>query len=318
MTTVVGRLPRAELGVFPTPLESLPNLSHELGVEVLIKRDDLTGLALGGNKVRKLELLLGDARERGASWVVTTGAIQSNHCRCTAAAARRLGLGCHLVLFEGRHNEVQGNLLLDHLFGAQVEVHPASEQGRREDLLRAAAARHPHSYVIPFGGSNALGTAAYIWAYEELLEQLRGRAGTLFCVTSSGATHAGLALGAALHAGGPRVVGVTVSDPAPVCAPRVAELTGDAAELLGVSARPDVKVLEGYIGDGYAIPTPGGVTAIRRLARSDAILLDPVYTAKAMAALLEHARDFEAPLIFLHSGGLPALFAYADDLLPQR
>lgn len=318
MTTVAGRLPRAALGVFPTPMEALANLSHDLGVDVLIKRDDLTGLALGGNKVRKLELLLGDAREHGAETIVTTGAIQSNHCRCTAAAARRLGLGCHLVLFEGRHNEVQGNLLLDHLFGAEVEVHPRSEQGRRDDLLQAAAARHPHSYLIPFGGSNGLGTAAYVWAYEELLEQLAGRAGTLFCVTSSGATHAGLALGAALHAAGPRVVGVTVSDPAAVCAPRVAELAADAAELLGVSLRPDVKVLDGYIGEGYAIPTPGGVAAIRRLAQSDGILLDPVYTAKAMAALLEHAHEFPAPLIFLHSGGVPALFAYANDLFPER
>lgn len=315
MNSAVERLPRVELGVFPTPLEALPNLSRELGVEVLVKRDDLTGLALGGNKVRKLELLLGDARERGARTVVTTGAIQSNHCRCTAAAARKLGMRCHLVLFEGRHNDVQGNLLLDHLFGAEVEVHPGSELPRRDELVAAAAARHEHAYVIPFGGSNALGTAAYVWAYEELLRQLAGRAGTLFCVTSSGATHAGLALGAALHGEGPRVVGVTVSDPAAVSGPRVGELALAAAELLGVRATPDVQVLDGYIGDGYAIPTPAGVAAIHRLAESEGMLLDPVYTAKAMAALLAHHREYAQPLVFLHSGGVPAVFAYADDLV---
>jgi D-cysteine desulfhydrase len=304
--------PRIPLGNFPTPLDALPRLSAELGVEVLAKRDDLTGLGLGGNKIRKLEMLMAEAVAAGADAVVTCGAVQSNHCRCTAAAAAKLGLGCGLVLFEGRHGE-NGNLLLDELFGATVERHPASERDSADELMARLGERYRKPYLIPFGGSNALGAAAYVWCYQELLEQHGARGGTLFCVTSSGATHAGLAL-AETMLGGPKVVGVTVGDPAANCVDRLAFLLTGAARMLGFDGQTHCRVMDGYQGEGYGIPSEAGNEAIRRLARAEGILLDPVYTGKAMAALLADHRNHEPPLIFLHSGGVPALFAYADEL----
>jgi D-cysteine desulfhydrase family pyridoxal phosphate-dependent enzyme len=307
--------PRLPLGNFPTPLEPLPRLSAELGVEVLVKRDDLTGLALGGNKVRKLEMLLAEAVAAGADAVITCGSVQSNHCRCTAAAARKLGLECGLVLFEGRHNEDNGNLLLDHLFGAAVEVHPIAETPRAEELMTALGRRYRNPHLIPFGGSNGVGAAAYVWGYEELRQQLGGRTGTLFCVTSSGATHAGLAIGEAML-GGPRVIGVAIADPAAVVQPRLVRLIAAASKIVGYSGDVRTNLLDGYQGDGYGVPTAAADDAIRRLARTEGLLLDPVYTGKAMAALLAQHGDYEPPLIFLHSGGVPALFAYAAELSP--
>ena len=305
---------RVSLGIFPTPLDALPRLSAELGIEVLAKRDDLTGLGLGGNKIRKLEMLLAEAVATGADAVVTCGSVQSNHCRCTAAAAAKLGLQCGLVLFQGRHGE-NGNRLLDDLFGASVEHHPASERDRAEELMRRLGERYAHPYIIPFGGSNALGAAAYVWCYQELLEQLGDRGGTVFCVTSSGATHAGLALGSAIFAG-PRVLGVSIGDPVVECQRRLAGLVAETAGLLGLDSTAELVVLDGYQGEGYGIPSEAGNEAIRRLARSEGILLDPVYTGKAMAALLAEHDRFEPPLVFLHSGGVPALFAYAAELSP--
>lgn len=313
------RLPeRVPLGIFPTPLESLGNLSNELGIEVLVKREDLTGLAFGGNKVRKLEMLMREALAHGARTIITCGSAQSNHCRCTAAAARKLGFDVELVLFEGRHNQPNGNLLLDNLLGAGVDLRPLSDRFRADELMAAAAARHPNAYVIPFGGSNALGAAAYVWGYQELAEQLvaGGHAGgTLVCVTSSGATHAGLALGAALDRSGPRVVGVSIADPVDACRERVTELVREAALLIGCDGgETDVRVLDGQQGGGYGVPTPASVKAIRDLARLEGLFLDPVYTSKAMAGLFASAKELAAPIIFLHSGGTPALFAYSDDL----
>ena len=307
--------PRIALGHFPTPLDPLPRLSAELGVEILLKRDDLTGLALGGNKIRKLEMLLAEAVRAGADAVITCGSVQSNHCRCTAAAARKLGLECGLILFEGRHNEENGNLLLDHLLGALVEVHPVSETPRAEPLMAKLGERFRHPYIVPFGGSNALGAAAYAWCYQELGEQLGGRSGTLFCVTSSGATHAGLALGEAIL-GGPRVVGVPIGESVEVSERRLRDLLVATATLVEENAGVVPTFLDGYQGAGYGIPTAAGNDAIRRLAMTEGILLDPVYTGKAMAALLAEHVDYEPPLVFLHSGGVPALFAYASELSP--
>ncbi len=310
------RLPRrVSLGNFPTPLEPLPRLSAELGLEVLVKREDLSGLALGGNKVRKLEMLMAQAQDAGATAVVTCGSIQSNHCRCTAAAARRLGLECGLILFEGRHNQVNGNHLLDRLFGARVEVLPAFESARADVLMAELAATYKSGHVISFGGSNAAGAAAYVWGYQELAEQLGGRAGSLYCVTSSGATHAGLALGESLVPGGPEVYGISIADPAPVCLERVRGLAAEAAALIEVDARARVRVLDGQQGGGYGVPSPAGQAALLRVARLEGLLLDPVYTAKAMAGLIEHAHQTPGPAVFLHSGGVPALFAYAADLV---
>jgi D-cysteine desulfhydrase len=308
--------PRVSLGVFPTPLEPLPRISDELGVEILVKRDDLTGLALGGNKIRKLEMLLAEAVTAGADAVVTCGSIQSNHCRCTAAAARKLGLECGLVLWEGRHNELNGNLLLDRLLGAVVERHPPEAVGRRDELMKALARRWKRPYIVPYGGSSALGAAAYAWGYQELREQLGDRGGTLYCVTSSGATHAGLAVGEALL-GGPEVMGVSIADSGEEVGARVNRLAAETMRLLEVEEeRITVRVTDEQRGAGYGVPTEASNQAIVRLARSDGLLLDPVYTAKGMAAVLQEARleRVTKPVIFLHSGGVPALFAYADEL----
>jgi D-cysteine desulfhydrase len=308
--------PRVSLGVFPTPLEPLPRISDELGVEILVKRDDLTGLALGGNKIRKLEMLLAEAVTAGADAVVTCGSIQSNHCRCTAAAARKLGLECGLVLWEGRHNELNGNLLLDRLLGAVVERHPPEAVGRRDELMKALARRWKRPYIVPYGGSSALGAAAYAWGYQELREQLGDRGGTLYCVTSSGATHAGLAVGEALL-GGPEVMGVSIADSGVEVGARVNRLAAETMRLLEVEEeRITVRVTDKQRGAGYGVPTEASNQAIVRLARSDGLLLDPVYTAKGMAAVLQEARleRVTKPVIFLHSGGVPALFAYADEL----
>ena len=313
-------LPRREsLGNFPTPLEALPRLSAELGIEVLVKRDDLTGLALGGNKVRKLEMLMAQAVDAGATAVVTCGSVQSNHCRCTAAAARRLGLECGLVLFEGRHNEVNGNHLLDLLFGARVELHSEAAREHAERLMSEMAASFARAHIIAYGGSDPVGAAAYLWGYQELAEQLGGSAGSLFCVTSSGATHAGLALGEALSPSGLRVHGVAIGEPAEVCRRRVAGLVRQTAALVGETAalaggEPQVRVIDGQQGGGYGVPSRAGEEALLRVARLEGLLLDPVYTAKAMAGLLKHAADSTAPAVFLHSGGSPALFAYAGEI----
>ncbi|GAC1615149.1 MAG: D-cysteine desulfhydrase [Candidatus Dormibacteraceae bacterium] len=304
--------PRVSLGTFPTPLDPLPNLSRELGFEILMKRDDQTGLALGGNKIRKLEMLMAEAVAAGADAVVTCGSAQSNHCRCTAAAAARLGLECGLVLFEGRHNG-NGNLLLDGLFGATVELHPAADRRRADELMSVLGQRYQRPWVIPFGGSNAVGAAAYVWGYQELVEQLGGRGGTVLCVTSSGATHAGLALGAAIT-GGPTVTGVAIGDSARDCVDRLGLLIGETARLIDEPVNPEPRVIDGFQGGGYGVPSPAGIAAIRAVARAEGILLDPVYTAKAMAALIARGSELEPPLIFLHSGGVPALFAYAADL----
>jgi D-cysteine desulfhydrase family pyridoxal phosphate-dependent enzyme len=308
--------PRIPLGNFPTPLDPLPRLSAELGVEILAKRDDLTGLALGGNKIRKLEMLMAEAVAAGADAVVTCGAVQSNHCRCTAAAAAKLGLECGLVLFEGRHGE-NGNLLLDDLFGATVERHPASSRDHAEELMTRLGSRYRKPHLIPFGGSNALGAAAYVWCYQELLEQLGDRSGTLVCVTSSGATHAGLAIGQAML-GGPTVLGVSIGDAVVDCQRRLALLVAEGGDLVGFPGDVVTTVVDGFQGEGYGIPSAEGMAAIRRLAKTEGILLDPVYTGKAMAALLAEHHRYEPPIIFLHSGGIPALFAYADELISGR
>jgi D-cysteine desulfhydrase family pyridoxal phosphate-dependent enzyme len=312
---------RVSLGTFPTPLDPLPNLSRHLGREVFAKRDDLTGLALGGNKIRKLEMLMAEALELGADVVVTTGKIQSNHCRCTAAAAARLGLGCVLVLFEGRHNQEQGNLLLDRLLGADIRVHAAERWPDVQQLLDStleelrAAGRRP--YLIPFGGSVPLGAAAYAWGYLELTDQLRGRGpGSIVCVTSSGGMHAGLVAGSVAARRPQPILGVAIGDPAAECEPRVLALARATAELIEGPApeAADVRVLDGFQGDGYGEPTAAAREAISLLARLEGIFLDPVYTAKAMAALLASAAELDPPIVFVHSGGVPALFAYAPDL----
>jgi D-cysteine desulfhydrase family pyridoxal phosphate-dependent enzyme len=322
--------PRLRLAALPTPVEELPSLSRALGRRLRIKRDDLTGLALGGNKTRKLELLTADALAQGADTLVTAGALQSNHCRQTAAAAARLGLRSALLLTGEpvqspgelpRPTHRCGNLLLDELLGAEL-CFAGSEP--REVALAALAARLEaegrRPYLIPYGGSNALGALAYALALEELLAQ--GPApGLICCASSSGGTQAGLLLGARLLGYRGRILGISVDPPAPILRELVASLANAAAARLGIAERfsaPEVWVEDRFRGEGYGVVGPLERGAIRRLAREDGILLDPVYTGRAMGGLLELAGSGELEardLLFWHTGGIPALFADGEALL---
>ena len=322
-------LPRFPLAHLPTPLEAAPNLSAALGgPRVLIKRDDLTGLALGGNKTRKLEYLIADALGQGATVVITAGGTASNHCRQTAAAARIAGLRCVLV-----HNsrepdpEIQGNYLLNHLFGAEFRfVREESERPAMMEMVAAelrAAGERP--YIIPGGGSNPLGATAYVQAVFELVEQLQalGETATHLYATAStsGGTFAGLALGARLARAPFALVGIVIEDDAAATAAVVAPLANATAEFLGVPERVAAEELnldDRFVGPGYAIPTEGCLEAIILAARTEGLLLEPVYTGKTLAGLIEHARSGrlgkDDTVVFLHTGGAPAVFAYGEVL----
>jgi D-cysteine desulfhydrase family pyridoxal phosphate-dependent enzyme len=330
--------PRFPLATLPTPLEEAPRLREALGgparcPRILIKRDDLTGLAFGGNKARKLEFLVADARRTGATVLVTTGAEQSNHARMTAAAARVAGMGASLVLTAKRPDpSPQGNLLLDYLLGAEVHFIPAPADPKiaigdleAETVARVMAdleARGERPYLIPVGGSSPVGALGYVEGTRELLEQLRGeKVSRLYYAAGSRGTQAGLVLGAEVYGAPYRLAGIAVSGGEPEKTQRAVRLANGAAAMLGVTARvgpEDVATDSGYIGPGYAIPTPGGMEAISLLARHEGIFLDPVYTGKVMAGLIDHIRRGvagpEETVVFLHTGGAPALFAYAEEL----
>ncbi len=322
-------LPRFPLAQLPTPLEEAPRLSDALGgVRVLVKRDDLTGLALGGNKTRKLEYLLGDALAAGATVVLTEGPVQSNHCRQTAAAAARAGLRCILVLSSAdEHPSPQGNLLLDHLFGAEIHLVRTREERTRllEQLAWKRAECGERPYVIPTGGSTPIGAAAYVRAALELAQQLieqQVHPTRLFLASStSGGTHAGLALGAKLLGDPFRIVGVAVEHDAETIRQRVLMLANETAEILGLAVRlasADVLVDDRWIGPDYGIPDASTIEAMTLAARTEGLVLDPVYTGKALAGLIGHARAGEIEpgetVVFLHTGGAPALFAQAGEL----
>lgn len=329
-------LRRVRLATLPTPLHPLPRLREALGgaarcPTILIKRDDLTGLALGGNKARKLEFLIADALDRRATVVITSGAVQSNHARMTAAAARAAGLEAVLVLTGEPGSPLQGNLLLDRLFGATIHylpppADPALATSEQEDAKVAEVAgdlraRGHRPYVIPVGGSSAVGVLGYVAGTNEILAQLVSIGETparLYYASGSRGTQAGLVLGAKVSGAPYQPYGVAVSGGEPWKRERALRIANEAAALCGVSTRIGVEDLltdQGFVGEGYGIPTAGGLEAIRLLAEREGILLDPVYTAKAMACLIDHVRrgalDPRSTVMFLHTGGLPALFAHA-------
>lgn len=319
--------PRAPLGFFPTPLVELTRLSRLLGGPALfMKRDDQTGLALGGNKTRKLELLLGDALARGCDTVITAGAEQSNHCRQTAAAAARLGLECHLVLGGAEPGRPNGNLLLDRIFGCRI--HWAGAHRKGEDIpelaerLRAAGRR---PCVLPYGGSNELGALAFAQAARELDAQIQGLPLThVVFASSSGGTQAGLMLGRRMLGRSYRVVGIRIDKDdagAPSFGDLVLDLANRAASAAGLAhefGENELEISADVLGAGYGIVGERENEAIALTARSEGILLDPVYTGKAMAGLIHMIRAGELGrgdrVLFWHTGGTPALFAYADRL----
>jgi len=318
--------PRVVLGETPTPLRRLERLSTELGRPLYVKRDDLVGPALGGNKTRKLEYLLAEARQLGAKKVVTFGGLQSNHARLTAAAATMLGLEPHLFYFESRPKTLTGNLLLNELLGARMHFFPLSPKRPRprslESTIRLARllARlrvGPH-YFIPVGGHTWTGALGYVRAAVEIDEQARGLgAGDAWVVVAagSGGTLAGLLAGLRLVGSRLRPLGIDVGNLWKDFPASVACLASDVCERLGepLAFTPgDVPlVARTYVGEAYGRPSETGNAALARLARAEGILLDPVYTAKAFAGLLGEDRRFgpNEPVVFLHTGGVPALFA---------
>jgi D-cysteine desulfhydrase family pyridoxal phosphate-dependent enzyme len=325
----LGHLPRVALAVKPTPIQEAPRLSAYLGgPRILIKRDDLTGLAFGGNKARKLELLMGEARARNADVIITVGAMQSNHARMTAAAARICGMEAILVLSGEEPAELQGNLLLDHLLGAQVRLINSTEDyvllGVVQDLSRELTERGRRPYVIPRGGSNGLGAAAYLEAGLEAFGQLNSmglRADAIVHTSTSGGTQSGLLTAAKWGRAGARVVGVSAGPPTEAVVRRVVGIVRDLGKTVRTEwevESEDVVVYDDYIGDGYGIPSAATVDAIKVLARTEGILLDPVYTGKGMAGLIDLVRRGEfrrnETVLFWHTGGQPALFAHADAL----
>jgi len=330
-------MPRVPLATLPTPLTEAGGLRAALGgsgrcPRILLKRDDLTGLALGGNKARKLEFLIGDARRQGATSVVTTGAVQSNHARMTAAAARVAGLDVTLVLTTQEPDPPrQGNYLLDHLFGARVHLIAAGpdprvavapdEEAQVAAIVGAMRERGERPYVIPVGGSSGVGALGYAAGSLELVEQLsaaRLSPTRLYFASGSRGTQAGLELGWRLLSPSYRLHGIAVSGGEDEKRLRAARVATEAAALLGIAVTIDPADLvtnQDHIGEGYGIATAGGLEAIRLLAERDGVLLDPTYTAKAMAALIADVRagamSPDETIVFLHTGGVPALFAHA-------
>jgi D-cysteine desulfhydrase len=329
-----GFPPRVPLARLPTPLEPSPRLGAALGLDLLYKRDDLTGLELSGNKARKLEFLLADAEAAGADTLVTCGGVQSNHCRATAFAAAKRGLGAVVLLRvpdPARAPAPEANALLDRLAGAEVRFVSHAQYGRRAELMEEVAeelrARGRRPYLIPEGGSNALGSLGYVLAMEELHAQLpdawrRGPV-TVAYAAGSGGTGAGIELG--LRRAGwrdARAVGFAVCNDAAYFRAVIGALCADARRRwpeLPQVGEGDVAVDDGFVGPGYAQATAEGLRLLRRAAREDGILLDPVYTGKAMLGVATRAAGGALPsrrVILVHTGGAFGLFPFAPSLVP--
>jgi D-cysteine desulfhydrase family pyridoxal phosphate-dependent enzyme len=312
-------IPRLRFAHLPTSIETLPRLSAILGgPPLLVKRDDQTGLALGGNKTRKLEFLLAEAQAHGARTIITAGAMQSNHCRQTAAAAARFGLDCILVLSGDTPVSPSGNLLLDELLGAEIVT---TQSSLRDMVLKETfesawnAGRRP--YLVPYGGSNPTGAAGYVYAMKELLEQCQtDLAKWIVFPSSSGGTQAGMLVGARLFGFQGRILGISVDEPAQDLKEKVATLANATAEHLGepLTFHPEeVLVNSDYLGGGYGVPGEPERDAMILFARNEGLILDPVYTGRAAAGLIDLIRTGFFPkgdsVLFWHTGGSPALFA---------
>jgi D-cysteine desulfhydrase family pyridoxal phosphate-dependent enzyme len=310
-------LPRLRFANLPTPVEALPRLSQALGgIQVLVKRDDQTGVAFGGNKTRKLELLLAAAQAEDARTLITAGAVQSNHCRQTAAAAARFGFDCILVLSGDKPETVSGNLLLDNILGAEIVWAGNTDRNTAlSEIFTHTQRQGRRPFLIPYGGSSPLGASAYALAVGELLEQEVYPDWIVFA-SSSGGTQAGLVTGGQIYGYRSRILGISVDEPARVLQARVAELANETASLLRESLNltaEDILVNADYLGGGYGVMGEREKEAIDLFARQEGILLDPVYTGRAAAGLIDLARrGFFTPdqqVLFWHTGGGPALFA---------
>lgn len=319
---------RVFLAHVPTQLEKLERLSKHLGgPEIWVKRDDQTGLATGGNKTRKLEFLVADALEQGCDHLITVGGTQSNHCRQTAGAAAKFGLGCSVVLGGSAPAGYTGNLLLNKLLGAHI--YWSEERPRNEVLLEVAdevrvMGRKP--YVIPLGGSNVMGATGYVAAMEELGEQMQAERRNfdfIVVASSSGGTQAGMVLGAQVIDFRGKILGMSIDQPADALKMQVSALATATATHLGISGSlsvaDQVQVNDDYLGEGYAVVGELEREAIRMVASLEGVLLDPVYTGRAMGGLIDLIRwgafTRGQTVLFWHTGGIAALPAFADKLL---
>lgn len=333
---LLARLPRTNLGFYPTPLHKLERLSAELGVNIYLKRDDLSGVStFGGNKMRKLEYLLGDALAQGADTVFTYGATQSNHAMQTVAAACKCGL--HPVLYlvsvvEPDKETLRANLLLDYIYGAEVHIvqmEPGEEETDAEARSFAMGAEHverlrdegKHPYDVPMGGASPVGSVGFAGGFVELKEQCASagiKPDYLYHASGTGGTLAGLAAGRALLGADMRIVSVAVSPKDEGYEARTADLANRALGVIGASndvcvSADDLQVERGYFAPGYEIPNEWGNAAIRRLARTEGVLMDTVYSGKAFGGLLDHIKRGLVPqgstVVFWHTGGATALFS---------
>jgi len=326
----LARFPRARFAHLPTPLEPAPRLSAELGVDLWIKRDDCTGLAGGGNKTRKLEFLLGEALEQGADTLITQGAVQSNHVRQTAAAAASFGMACRIILENRTGNQADdylwsGNVLLDRLLGGRIRTVAADTDMNAEMEIEAEAVRAEGGkpYIIPGGGSNAVGALGYVDCALELAAQANDESlviDRIVTATGSAGTHAGLVAGLAVSGADIPVLGIGVRAPKAKQEENVFKLAVETAGLLGHQERVSRGMVVAdcdYVGAGYGLIDQAVVDALKLAARTEGLLLDPVYTGKAMKGLIALARQgaFEGQtVVFLHTGGSQGLFGYHGEL----
>ena len=326
----LARFARIRLAHLPTPLEPLPRLSEELGVDLWIKRDDCTGLAGGGNKTRKLEFLLGAAFEQDADTLVTQGAVQSNHVRQTAAAAAAHGLACEIILEERTGSKASdyvgnGNVLLDRLFGAGIRTVPGGTDmvAELETTAQAVRARGGKPYVIPGGGSNPIGALGYVDCAREIVvqaDEMDLEVHRIVTATGSAGTHAGLVAGLAVMGADIPVLGIGVRAPKEKQEANVFKLAEETAALLGQPGRVRREMVVAdcdYVGEGYGLIDQGVIDALTLAARTDGIVLDPVYSGKAMKGLIALARagQFQGEtVVFLHTGGAQGLFGYQSEI----
>lgn len=329
----LARIPRRRYSCGSTPIEFLPRLTEHLsGPNIYIKRDDLLGLSAGGNKTRKLEFLMADALAQGADTIITTGAVQSNHCRLTLAAAIREGLRCHLLLeerVEGSYDQhSSGNNLLFRLLDAEsMTVVPGGTDlmAAMQEIAASVTAAGGAPYIIPGGGSNALGALGYVSCAEEILAQsfeMSLPIDHVICASGSGGTHAGLVAGFYGNQSNISVTGISVRAPKIPQEAKLHVLSNATSQLAGAECEVPVEaftVIDSYVGPGYSLPTPEMTAAIQTFARLEGILLDPVYTGKAAAGLIGLAKEqyFNADtnVLFMHTGGAPAIYAYPEAVL---
>ncbi len=330
---MLSQFARVSLGHFPTPLEHLPRLSEHLGgPQIWVKRDDCTGLATGGNKTRKLEFSMADALDKGADTIVTVGAVQSNHVRQTAAAACKLGLACEVLL---EHRVVDpsepyansGNVFLDRIFGANLREYPGGTDfdAAMDEVANEVKANGGKPYIVPGGASNTIGALGYVNCAIELLDQVEEQGlviDHLVTATGSAGTQAGLIVGLKALQSSIQLLGIGVNAPQDAQEEKVYKLACETADLIGrpgVVVSDDVVANCNYVGDGYGVPTDGMNEAILMLARFEGLLFDPVYSGKGLAGMIDLIRNghFDAAnnIVFLHTGGSAALFAYADQLV---